>query len=142
MTRASPEQSASWLSRLFFQWVQPTLKRGVAAPLDVEALLPLNDAESPSLCDAAFRSRLAADSEARRPVLKAMAALHWRTFARVFAVSMIHLTSSVSSPLLLRELLKSLGGAAAREHGLMLAGLLFVTAAASSFSAHHIFHML
>ena len=52
MNAVSPEQSASFFSRLYFRWVKPTLKEGMRRPLSVETLLPLNAAEDPELCDA------------------------------------------------------------------------------------------
>lgn len=147
MTRPSPEQSASWLSRLCFQWVLPTLKRGMHEPLSVATLLPLNDAENPVECDRIFRNRLEHFQGRTRPILRSMAVLHWQTFARVFCISMVLLVASITSPLLLRQLLRVIGGQSQHpfgtaHDGALIATLLFTATLVSTMAAHHIFHVL
>lgn len=144
MKLRSPEQSASPFSRLYFRWVHPTLKRGMTEPLGVATLLPLNATEDPEVCDAAFSARMQANHLKSRPVLRSMAELHWPTLARVFGVSMLNLTATLGSPLILRNLVRSLNDAkgAASANTVALALLLFVSALTSSMTAHHMFHML
>lgn len=143
MTPYSPEQAAGFFSRLYFHWVQPTLREGMHTPLTVETLLPLNASEDPTMCDRQFATALSACQTRRRPVLAAMAMLHKRTFGLVFAVSMIYLTATIASPLILRRLIQTLGpGAGGDIAGPVWAGLLFLTALITSMAAHHMFHML
>jgi ATP-binding cassette subfamily C (CFTR/MRP) protein 1 len=144
MKAYSPEQSAGFFSRLYFQWVQPTLREGMRQPLSVDTLLPLNEAEDPSVCDRDFAKALAAARQARRPVLLAMARLHWPTFAVVFAISILYLAASIGSPLVLRRLIQTLGpqGVPSELPGVAWAAILFGTALATSMTAHHIFHIL
>lgn len=143
-TARSPEQAASFFSRLYFRWVYPTLQQGIRAPLSVETLLPLNASEDPSVCDTLFATRLAANSRRQRPVLRSMAELHVGTFKRVFAVSMLHLTAIVASPLVLRRLVMTLNHPkpGTNLEAMGLAALLFLCALTTSMSAHHLFHML
>lgn len=138
----SPEKSASFWSRLYFRWVRPTLDEGVARPLSTDTLLPLNEAENSWRCWAEFAAALGRHRAAVRPVLRAMVELHKAAVARVFAISLIHVTASVASPLLLRRLLQLLS----RDHHdsavMWLVGALFCSALTTSMTAHHMFHVL
>jgi ABC-type multidrug transport system fused ATPase/permease subunit len=115
----------------------------MARPLSVETLLPLNEAEDATHCWQAFSRTLDQAPMHPRPVLRAMARLHRRTLYRVVALSLVHVSAGVASPLLLRSLLKSLEAQGeGLRFGFMLACALFVTALTTSMSAHHIYHIL
>ncbi len=135
----SPEQSAGLFSRLYFRWVRPTLDAGVEHPLTIADLLPLHEEEDPQRCETAFKDELVVNAARRRPVLRSMWEIHKRALAGVFGISMFHLVASVASPLLLRELVHELGGGGGAL-ALTLAVSLFVSALATSMTAHHIFH--
>lgn len=144
MNARSPEYSASPLSRLYFRWVYPTLVQGMKEPLSIETLLPLNASEDPTSCDRSFAERLQTNAHRQRPVLRSMAQLHWPTIAHVFGVSMLNLAATVGSPLILRNLVRSLTASkgSATADTVTLAALLFVCALTASMTAHHTFHML
>ena len=138
----SPEQSASFWSRLYFNWVRPTLDEGLARPLSVETLLPLNESEDGERCWQEFLSVMDRNARHPRPILKSMADLHKVTLFRVFLLSMVHVVASVSSPLLLRQLLQSLGLGINWWLDLLIATGLFVAALTTSMTAHHMYHIL
>lgn len=142
MKNPSPEQSASFWSRLYFTWVRPTLDEGLSRPLSIDTLLSLNDSEGAERCWQAFASVMEQMRSYSRPVLLAMAKLHGPTLGRVFALSLLHISTSVASPLVMRALLQSLTDGGKLQIDLLLVLGLFGAAFTTSMTAHHMYHIL
>ncbi|MFN4894488.1 MAG: ATP-binding cassette domain-containing protein [Pseudomonadota bacterium] len=100
-----------WRARLTFSWVTPLIKKANKTPL-VEAALPILPAhlsvtnESEKLYKAIIRH----SSKGHLSIGFAIATLYRRELLTVVCLSLVGLVLSLSSPLLLRELLQGLRG--------------------------------
>ncbi len=101
--------SPSWASQLFFSWLTPIIKGSKLTPIS-ESSLPAF-ADYISVAADSSRLNLAIERQSRFGYLAIPIAIihsYASSFLAVFAISLVALTAGLSSPIMLREILRGL----------------------------------
>jgi len=124
-SQSSPEDHANLISKLFFIYVTPLIKKGSKKALDMEDLWATSEKDTTSMladayqdCEASLRHSLK-----KATCFRVLVNLHWRRFALAGAIKVVHDAVELCGPVLLQQLLASLaaGEPASKSGGIALA---------------------
>ncbi|MDF2273647.1 ABC transporter transmembrane domain-containing protein, partial [Aeromonas caviae] len=133
-----PEISAGWLSRLFYRWTGPLLRKGLTQPqVSLDDLYPLLPEDRRDGRADAFLALTA-----RQPVRPwPLTAFIWRHYkGRIGLLTLLQLLgmlATLTSPWLLNHSMTQLGTDATTGHKLLLALALFASVLAAGMLAEH-----
>ena len=133
-----PEISAGWLSRLFYRWTGPLLRKGLTQPqVSLDDLYPLLPEDRRDGRADAFLALTA-----RQPVRPwPLTAFIWRHYkGRIGLLTLLQLLgmlATLTSPWLLNHSMTQLGTGASTGHKLLLAFALFASVLAAGMLAEH-----
>lgn len=144
--RWCPEENATFLSRLFFTWVDSLLTQGLNKPLQHDDLWDLSTQDSSLLVSSNFDYNLKSTiDDVRAPngrVWKALCRAHWKKFFYAGIIKVIHDVVMLAAPFILEMLLKQVQARGSPGKSFGLACLLALIAVLETFTVNIYFHIL
>ncbi|GLC35697.1 hypothetical protein PLESTB_000485000 [Pleodorina starrii] len=144
--RWAPEESAGFLSRVFFSYCNGLVRRGYERPLEHDDLWDVAERDEAVRVAARFQAALAATADPvvhpQGVVWKAMLRVHGRTFLGTAGIKLIHDIIMFMSPYLLELLLHHMGAGGSRGGSFGLAVAILGVAVLENFTVNWYFHKL
>ncbi|GIL72743.1 hypothetical protein Vretimale_4441 [Volvox reticuliferus] len=144
--RWMPEESAGFLSSVFFSYCNGLVRRGYERPLEHDDLWDVAARDEAALVASRFQAALAATADpVKHPqgvVWKAMVKVHGRNFFVTAAIKLIHDVIMFMSPYLLELLLHHMSAGGSRGGSFGLAVAILAVAVLENFTVNWYFHIL
>jgi len=137
----SPEQQASFFSKLTFWWMVPTLLFAKKTPLQEEDLISLHPDEEAAEADRIFAKVIPQLGHGPLRLTGVLCVVYRKTLLKTFLLSMAFLVGLLVGPLAVRSLVNHLTEGDFNQ-ALNSGALLVAMSALTSFAAHHMFYQI
>eukprot|EP00198_Chlamydomonas_reinhardtii_P014120 XP_001703457.1 ABC transporter, multidrug resistance associated protein [Chlamydomonas reinhardtii] len=142
----TPEENASFLSRVFFSYCNALVKLGFKRPLEHDDLWNVSEEDEAAAVSGRFQAALAATADPVKHPQGVVWRAMWRVFGNSFiytaAIKVIHDIIMFASPWLLERLLHHMGAGGSRGGSFGIAVAILGVALAENFTVNWYFHVL